>query len=85
MEIVAALAVIALLASNVLWLRAYQDREKTTTDERRELLTRIAHPEVIPVPDIELPPDAALLTAEVDDEYGMVGEIEGGEHQNGNG
>jgi hypothetical protein len=78
MEVVAAIAVIALLVSNLLWLRAYQGREETTTTERRELLTRITHPELIPVATPTLPPDSELLTADSDDDYGLVGTVEGG-------
>ena len=80
MEVVAALAIVALVASNVLWLRAYEKLARTTTDERRELLTRITHPEFIPVPADKLPPDAEMLTADTDDDYGLVGTVEGGPH-----
>ena len=80
MEVVAALAIVALVASNVLWLRAYEKLARTTTDERRELLTRITHPEFIPVPADKLPPDAEMLTADTDDEYETVGTIAGGPH-----
>jgi hypothetical protein len=81
MEAVAVVAVVALLASNTLWLRAYQEREKSTTAERRELLTRITHPDLIPV--AESPPDSELLTADVGDEYGLVGEIEASSNGDG--
>lgn len=78
MEVVAALAVVALLASNVLWLRAYRGRETEVTAERRELLTRITHPELVPVAKETFPPDEELLTVDVDDDYGLVGTVEGG-------
>jgi hypothetical protein len=85
MEVVAALSVIALIASNLLWLRAYERREDTTMVERRELLTRITHPEMVPIDKETFPPDSELLTADVDDEYGLVGTVEGGADTNSDG
>ena len=83
MEVIVGLAVVSLLASNFLWLRAYQSREQEVTAERRELITRITHPEMIPVAAESLPPDSEMLTADADDEYGLVGTIEGGEQLDG--
>ena len=79
MEILTGIAIVALCGANLLWLRAYENQQKAFASERRELITRITHPEVIPVNDDPLPPDEEFLTANVDDEYAMVGEIEPGE------
>ena len=80
MEAVASIAIIALLLVNALTQRGYEKREAAWATERRELLTRITHPEFIPVPPEKLPPDSEMLTADTDDDYGLVGTVEGGPH-----
>ena len=79
MELVASLAIIALLLVNALTQRGYEKREAAWAADRRELLTRITHPDLIPVDKRDFPPDSELLTADTDDEYGLVGVIEGGQ------
>lgn len=79
MEALIALGIIAVVISNVLWLHTYREREQGFTSERRELITRITHPELVPIEDPDLPPDPEPEP----DEYEEVGIIEGGEQMNG--
>ncbi len=78
MEVVASLAIFALFGVNVWMQRGFQNREDAWATERRELLTRITHPEYIPVAKEDFPPDSAQLTAVPDPDYNLVGTIEGG-------
>lgn len=79
---IAALTIVAVcaLALNAYLIFLLERAPKQMAAERQQLITRITHPDFIPIPDAELPPDAEMLTADTDDEYATVGTIEGGPH-----
>ena len=71
LTIIAVAQTVALVAISLAFLKHVRSREQEITVERRELLTRIQHPELIPVPrDTRTP-----LPEPEPDESNLVGTI----------
>lgn len=79
MTVIAAVLIVALVASNAIWLRELRKRDRERENERERLLNRVLHPEVVPIVGQEqAPPDESLYTREVD-ELDLVGTIHDGD------
>jgi hypothetical protein len=76
-EVVAALAIVALFGSQLLWMWFVSGRDVAARNERRELQNRIQRPDLIITSDpTEGPPDEDLREViPADDEYNQVGMI----------
>lgn len=79
MTVIAAVLIVALVASNAIWLRELRKRDTARETERERLLNRVLHPEVVPVVREEsTPPDEEHFTR-IEDDYDLVGAIQTGE------
>lgn len=71
MILLACVEAVAIVATAFLCLRHISRLEDAWSDERRELLTRIQHPEIVPVKAA----DDYKIPEQIPDEWNLVGEI----------
>lgn len=75
MTVLACVLIVALVASNAVWLRELRKTRSEAWTREQGLLNRIQHPQTFQPPDVPMPPDEELRT-KVQDDWDLVGTIQ---------